>query len=182
MKKKNLMLACLISLVAVLLTVQIAFAHETVTVGNYEIEYGWINEPPIVGQRNAFVVNISDTTAPDAEIDVSNLMVMASYGGQSKTLELQPLGEDTPGQCIAPILPTVAGTYTLEIIGKIGDTDVNLSVEPEEVESADTLEFPSAAQEKQSNIPGFSDLLAIVGFIFGLGGLAFGFIAFRKTR
>lgn len=180
MKKKNLMLAGLISLVSLLLTVQIVLAHESVTAGNYEIEYGWINEPPIVGQRNAFVINIADTTAEGADIDVSNLTVKVSYGGQSKDLELQPLGEDTPGQFVAPILPTVAGVYTLELGGKIGDTDVSISVEPEEVESADALQFPSVGQEAQSAGLGMSNIFAIAGFVFGLGGLVLGFVAYRK--
>ena len=52
--------------------------------------------------------------------------------------------------------------------------------EPEEVESADRLQFPSIAQEKQRAGLGLSDWLAIAGFVFGLGGLVFGFMAFRK--
>ncbi|MEP7133683.1 MAG: hypothetical protein ABI904_02005 [Chloroflexota bacterium] len=181
MNQKKIMLASLLSLIAILFTVQIAFAHETVSAGNYEIEYGWINEPPIVGQRNAFVVNISDSTAPDAEIDVSNLMVMVSYGGQSKNLELQPLGEDTPGQFIAPILPTVAGIYTLELTGKLGDADVNISVQPEEVQGADTLEFPKTVAPKSSGF-GMTDWLSVIALVISLVGAGLGFAAFRKSR
>jgi hypothetical protein len=306
MKKKNLVFACAIGLIAVLFSVQIAFAHETVTVGDYDIEYGWVNEPVIVNQPNAVVINISehqamsgsvsfmnptdgaavqgaqtdvavmfdglDANAKDAgvhwhlymddkllsmipldqtkvtvtgltngshmlkaslsagnhseigdpamatinvsgasdtgtpavsdvmsmttsdssqmdmsttmaaDVDVSELVVEASYGGKTKQLTLQPLGEDTPGQFVAPLLPTVTGTYTIKLSGKIDGTDIQpIEVEPEEVQAADIVEFPAAAQNQQSGMK-ITDWLAIAGFIFGLGGLALGFMAFRKTR
>ena len=36
----------------------VARAHETITVGNFTVEYGWVNEPPVAGQPNAVVINI----------------------------------------------------------------------------------------------------------------------------
>ena len=182
MKKNNFMFAAMISLIALLFTVQTVLAHQTVTVGNYDIEYGWVNEPPIVGQRNAFVVNIADKTSPGADIDVSNLMVMVSYGGQERGLVLQPLGEDTPGQFIGPILPTIAGTYTLELMGKLGNTDVNLSVEPEEVQPAEKLEFPpKPSAEQQSAGLGLVGWLAIAGLAIGLISLVLSLVNMKKA-
>src|SRR5438270_10154735 len=96
----------------------VASAHQTVTDQGYDIEYGWVNEPVIINQPNAVVINITkhstttDTTTTPADVDVSGLVISASYGGQVKTLTLQPLGEDTPGQFVAPMMPTVAGKYT----------------------------------------------------------------------
>lgn len=184
MKKKNLMLAGLISLVAVLFTIQVAFAHESITVGNYEIEIGWVNEPPIVGQQNAIVVNVSDTSSGDAQPveDVSALTVTVSYGGQSKTLTLQPLGEDTPGQFVAPILPTVAGQYTVILGGKLGDTAVSADVTPEEVQSADTLQFPSVSAADQSASAGVTQWLIYLSLLIGLIGVGLGVAALRKSR
>jgi hypothetical protein len=122
---------------------------------------------------------MSDTTA---DVDVSGLVVEASYGGQTRQLTLQPLGEDTPGQFIAPILPTVVGAYTIKLSGKIDGTDIQpIEVEPEEVQGAELLAFPAVAQDQQEGMK-TSDLLAVAGFIFGLGGLVLGFMAFRKTR
>ena len=139
MNKKLLSIACLLAMMALALSVQTVFAHETVTVGDYAIEIGWVEEPPIVGQQNAIVVNVSDTSSGD-EVpveDISSLTVAVSYGGQNKTLTLQPLGEDTPGQFVAPILPAVAGEYTVTLGGKLGDTNVNnVQVKPEEVQAA----------------------------------------------
>src|SRR6266487_4223498 len=142
MKQKNLAVAGLICLIGLVLNFQLALAHESVTVGDYTIEIGWVNEPPIGGQQNAIVVNVSTTSDERPVEDVSSVTVTVSYGGQSKQLTLQPLGEDTPGQFVAPILPTVAGQYTISLGGKLADTDVKVDVEPEEVQTADTLQFP----------------------------------------
>ena len=59
MKKKILLNALLVALIALAISFQIVLAHETVTVGDYEIEIGWVSEPPIVGQQNAVVVNVA---------------------------------------------------------------------------------------------------------------------------
>src|SRR6266508_5996851 len=152
MNKKNLAVAGLVCLIALVLNFQLVLAHESVTVGDYTLAIGWMNEPPIVGQQNAIVVNVFNTSSGN-EVpveDVSGLTVNISYGGQSKTLTLQPLGEDTPGQFIAPILPTVPGQYTINLGGKLSDTDVKVDVQPEEVQPADTLQFPSVTSADQS--------------------------------
>lgn len=185
MNKKKLWTAGLISSFALVLNFQLALAHEHVTVGDYEIEYGWLNEPVIVGQMNAFVVNISDTSGGEAQPveDVSALTVTVSYGGQSKTLTLQPLGEDTPGQFVAPILPTIPGQYTLTFGGELGDASVNnVEVEPEEVETADVLLFPNVTSTEESANPGVTNWLIYLSLLIGLIGLGLGVMSLRKAR
>ncbi len=184
MNKKKLWTAGLISLIALTLNFQLALAHETVTVGDYEIEIGWVNEPPIVGQQNAIVVNVSNTSSGEAQPveDVSSLTVTVSYGGQNKTLTLQPLGEDTPGQFVAPILPSVAGQYTLTLGGKLGDTDVNAEVQPEEVGGADTLQFPNVTSSDESASSGAMDWLIYLSLLIGLVALGLGVMALRKIQ
>jgi hypothetical protein len=185
MNKKKLWAAGLISLIALILNFQLALAHESVTVGDYEIEYGWLDEPVIVGQQNAVVVNVANTSGGDAQPveDVSALTVTVSYGGQSKTLTLQPLGEDTPGQFVAPILPTVPGQYTLTFGGKLGDTDVNnVEVEPEEVETADALQFPSVTSSEQSANIGMMNWLIYLSLLIGLISLVLGVMPRRKRH
>jgi len=179
MKKKVLGFASVIAIVVLLFSFQIASAHTTIQVGKYNVEVGWVDEPPIVGQRNAIVVNVEDPASSDTVVDVSKLVVTVSYGGQTKQLTLQPLSEDTTNQYIAPILPTTPGTYTVLLTGKVGDADANASVEPEEVEAADTLTFPNVAAS-QSNGLGLSGWIAIAALIVGLAGLVLGFMAFQK--
>jgi hypothetical protein len=178
MHKMMLLSSAWLALIASTASFQPAFAHETVTVGDYEIEVGWVDEPAIVGQQNAIVVNVSTGAEPVEQ--VSDLVVNVSYGGETKTLTLQPLGEGTPGQFVAPVLPTRAGQYTVELRGKLGDTDVNVDVQPEEVEAADVLQFPKDSAATGSL--GLTGWLAVLGLLAGLGGLALGLAAIRKTR
>ena len=181
--RKSLFVACLVAGIAALLVFQTASAHTTIHIGEYDVEIGWVDEPSIVGQRNAIVVNVENTTAPDAEVDVSNLTVSVTYGGQTKALELEPLSEDTTNQYIAPILPTVAGQYTVQLRGQLDSTDISEDVQPEEVAASDELAFPSqTAPETQNSGLNWSQLLSIIGIISGLAGLVLGLLAFQKTR
>jgi hypothetical protein len=175
----------LLSLIALLTSYSIVFAHESITVGDYTLEIGWLSEPPIVGQQNAIVVNVSTTSDEQPVEDVSALTVKVSYGGQDKALTLQPLGEDTPGQFIAPILPTVPGQYTVKLGGKLGDTAVDTQVDPEEVQSADTLAFPSGASaesEQQGANLGTMNWLTYLSLLVGLIALVLGVMALRRPR
>jgi len=178
MNRKFFAPACLIAFIALLISYQTVFAHEVITVGDYTLEVGWLSEPPIVGQQNAIVVNVSTTSDEQPVEDASALTVTVSYGGQSKTLTLQPLGEDTPGQFVAPILPSVAGQYTVTLGGKLSDTDVDAEVEPEEVQAADTLQFPDV-ESVQTGVS--NDWLAWLGVFLGLVGIGLGMMALRKA-
>ena len=167
--------------------VQAVSAHTTVKVGKYQVEIGWVTEPPIVGQQNAIVVNASNGdsngTPPD-KIDVSGLKVDVAYGDETRTLTLQPLGEDTPGQYVAPILPTIPGKYTIRLSGNLGDSpNISGEVQPEEVESADVLQFPKVTNaQTQTNGLGLAGWLAVIGIVTGLAGLVVALVALRKTR
>lgn len=172
-------------LFALLLAPLTALAHETVTAGDYNIEFGWLNEPSVVGQPNAVVINIGQADEESfADVDVSGLKIEVVYGPESKTLDLQPLGEDTPGQFIAPLTPTRAGEYTVRLTGKIGDSDVNVEVKPEEVQTADVVQFPSVAVEspKLTNTFGLSGWLAVAGVILGLLGIGLGAAALQRKK
>ena len=182
MNKKLFFSAGLFAIVALLLNFQLAFAHESITVGDYTVEVGWLSEPPIVGQQNAIVVNVSTTSDEQPVEDVSSLTVTVSYGGQEKALTLQPLGEDTPGQFVAPILPSVPGQYTVKLGGALGDTTVDAEVEPEEVQPASTLQFPSTASEEQSANLGVLNWLIYISLLIGLIALVLGVMALRKSR
>ena len=179
MNKKTFLPASFFALLMLLLTFGIALAHTGVNAGNYELEVGWVDEPAVVGQRNAIVVNVSDTTAPDKEVDISKLLVTVSYGGQTKVLTLQPLGEDTKNQYVAPIIPALIGEYTVLLRGKLADTDVNADVVVEEVTSADALSFPSALAQAQPAAVHLGDWLGICALGVALAALV---LALRKTR
>ncbi len=191
MKRQVRLIVVLTVLLALLALPGVAWAHQNVTVGDFTVEYGWVNEPAVVGQPNAVVINITpkdfsggEGTQPP-EQDVSAFTVMAMFGGQSKMLELQPLGENTPGQFIAPITPMRPGVYTIHLGGKIGATDFNTDVTPEEVKTSDIVQFPvldtSAANQAGPALDVWG-VLSIVGVILGAAGTLMGLVLLtRKT-
>lgn len=183
MKKAIPWLAGIFLTLALTLNVQPALAHESITVGDYTLEVGWLSEPPVVGQHNAIVVHVSTTSDEQPVEDVSALTLTISYGGQEKTLALQPVDEHSPGQYMASILPTVAGEYSVIFGGMLGDTAVEAETHVEEVQSADTLAFPSVdTAEPRTTGFGATEWLAIAGFVSGLAGLSLSILNMRKSR
>jgi hypothetical protein len=185
LNKKLLITASLLAMITLLTSYQTVLAHEHITVGDYEIEIGWANEPPVAGQANGIAISVSDTSSAEAQPveDVSSLTVGVSYGGQSKTLTLEPLGKDTPGQFVAPILPTVPGQYTVILGGKLGETTfVDAQVEPEEVATADTIQFPALEASAQSAELGLMNWLIYVSLLVGLIALVLGVMGLRKPH
>jgi hypothetical protein len=170
MIKKYFVVAILGALLVSFFAYHPASAHTTVKAGNTDVEIGWSEEPPVVGQRNAIVVNIAG--GKDAP-DISGLKVTLTYGPDTQDLTLQPLGEDTPGQYIAPIIPTRAGQYTVTLSGTLGGVAVeNAQVQPEEVVTADTIQFPPQASGVRNGAGGFTPPAGTVTRTgFGAGGL-----------
>jgi hypothetical protein len=183
MNKKLYVPACLIAIFSLFLSHQTAYAHESIIVGDYEIEIGWLSEPPVAGQMNGFEISVSNTSSGTAEPveDISSLIITVSYGGQSKELTFEPVGETAPGQYEVAILPTVAGQYMLVFSGQLGDTLVEAHGEPEEVSPADSLQFPSVESANQSANVGATNWLIYLSLLIGLIALGLGVSALRKT-
>ena len=184
MKKNTLWLAGLCMFLAITLNIQSVLAHEGITVGDYEIVVGWAVEPPLAGQMNAIEIRVSDTSSGTEEPveDVSSLTLTISYGGQEKTLALEPVGEDSPGRFIAPILPTTAGEYEVIFGGMLGDTEVEAETHVQEVQPADTLSFPIVDSEQpQATGFGLTGWLAAAGLVTGLAALGLSIYNLRKV-
>jgi hypothetical protein len=181
MKKKILWSAGIFAVLALLLNVQFALAHESITVGDYTLVVGWLNEPPVVGQHNAIVVEVTTTSDEQPVEDVSSLTLKVSYGGQEKELMLEPLDEHSPGQYMAAILPTVPGEYSVIFGGTLGETAVDAETHVEEVQPADTLAFPSVASAENVGF-GLTEWLAIAGFLSGVAALILSLLNRRSRR
>lgn len=179
MPKKNIVLATLLASLTVLLTFSLAFAHGHIPVGKYEMVIGWASEPPIVGEPNAITIAVSDTTAKDKEVDASQMTATISYGGQTKTLTLGK-SRGTTNQYEAHIIPIVAGTYTVQVRGKLGgDTDINVDFEPEEVSPIESLAFPSTSAAQQPTSIRLVDWVGIGALVIALAALV---LSLRKSR
>jgi hypothetical protein len=187
--KKQTLLAGLFAFIALIINFQFVLAHESIAAGDYEIVYGWVSEPPVAGQPNGIEIHVTDNSSGEAQPveDVSSLIVTLSYGGQSKELAFEPLGEHNPGEFEAPVLPTIPGQYTLHFGGTLGDTDVDAEVEPEEVQPVETLQFPVEAnttteQAGQSNDLGMLNWLTYLSLLIALIALVLAVMALRRAR
>src|SRR5512139_2415181 len=119
--------------VIVLLTAGTALAHERVVSGDYALALGWLEEPPVVGLKNAAVIEV--TTVQDnqpVEGAEATLTAQIAYGGKTKDLVLRPL-EGRPGVYAGDFIPTRRGTYTLRVGGTIDGQPIEASADIEEV-------------------------------------------------
>jgi hypothetical protein len=173
---------------ASLFVVGTALAHERIVAGDYAFVLGWLEDPPVVGLKNAALVEV--TTAKDDQPVVGaegTLTAQIVYGGKSKELLLRPL-EGSPGTYVGDFIPTRRGTYTLKLGGTINGQAVDVSQEIEEVVTADSLTFPEPQVDLQKSIDGLQSelsttrLLAIVGAALGTIGLVLAGVAIGRSR
>lgn len=173
--------AALFAILVLFLHTRAALAHESITVGDYTLEVGWLNEPPVAGQHNAIVVHVAKAEGQPVE-DVSSLTITMSYGGQQKSLTLEPVDEHAPGQFMATIVPTIPGQYTVLLGGQLDETTfVDVQVEPEEVQPAETLQFPVSPAAGQNADLGALNWLIYLSLLIGLTALILGVMALRRA-
>ena len=140
----------------------IAYGHTVDTVGEYRIEIGWMNEPVVSGDTNGLELYVSPLVAcPDISIPLEcansqefqngieglrKLLKIQFVYDQTQTITL-PLVSDhnIPGKYYAFITPTVSGYFQANLIGKILETPVNLSMHPPPIAERSYIEFPESA-------------------------------------
>jgi len=181
---RSLFKVCLPLLVLVLALIfssaQRATAHGDTAIGEYELEYGWVSEPPIAGQPNAVAINLTHHgAAPETALDLSALQIAVAYGGQTKTLSLQPAHEDSTGEFIAPLIPMLPGVYTVQISGSFEGSPVEVEFEPEEVQPAAGIQFPLVTPTPQAASLNWMDY---AGLGLGLVGAVLGSLALVLQR
>ncbi len=186
---RALVLAVALVLVAVGVAAARPLAHERIVSGDYAFVLGWLDEPPIVGLKNAALLEL--TTAKDdqpVEGAEATLTAQIAVGGKTKDLILRPL-EERPGTYVGDFIPTRRGTYTLKIGGTLNGQPVDVSNEIEEVGSADSLTFPEAlGGEVQAAIDGLRDevsstrAFAVAGAALGTIGLVLAGVALGRGR
>ena len=130
------------------------FGHTEDSVGDYRLQIGWMNEPVVSGETNGIELFVSPL---EPGIEFEDQVFKDGISGLSKTLKMQliledqkitlPLKEDhnIPGKYYAFVNPTVAGFYQANILGKIGETTVSLSMHPPKVDERSYIEFPESS-------------------------------------
>jgi hypothetical protein len=171
------------------LTPRRALAHTRIEVGPYVLLLGWVEEPVIVGERNALVLGVTKADEPVLGLE-GTLELTVLYAGRTFIGNLTPTG--TAGIYEANIYPTVRGQYAVQLTGNIEDLAIDETIEPEEVLAANVLQFPeiqsdpTVLQERVSSLEGqlqTAYILAVVGVVLGLVGVLIGgFSLFRRSR
>ncbi|MGI0021102.1 MAG: hypothetical protein ACREAY_11590 [Nitrososphaera sp.] len=139
-------LALGLALLPLLFAVLPAYAHSEIEQGDVTIVAGWAVEPPLQGQANAIVLEVTQGGDP-ATNAFENAEVTIRKGGISKVLDIKP-GEEA-GAYSADIIPTQLGQYSIEIKGDVAGQDFDGVVEIEDVGDARSLNFPEAGDGGQ---------------------------------
>lgn len=123
MKQRFLFFAVVV--LALVLAVAPASAHEGREVGDYVIVFGWRLEPAYTGLLNGpeFTVEHHDTGEMVEGLEEA-LQLMVHFGDQSRLLTVYPVWGE-PGHYTADLLPTRPGDYSFHMFGAIGDTEVD---------------------------------------------------------
>ena len=140
----------------------IAYGHTVDAVGEYRVEIGWMNEPVVSGETNALELYVSPlTTCPEIPIPLEcansqefqngieglrKLLKIQFVYDKTQTITLPFVADhDIPGKYYAFITPTVSGYFQANLIGKILETPVNLSMHPPPIAERSYIEFPQSA-------------------------------------
>jgi hypothetical protein len=155
----SLAAAMLIAAASLIASAGTAAAHERRTVGPYELVVGWLNEPAYVGLVNSLDLRVTDTRVTPAK-PVEGLEKTLAVDLQTGGLAPQKLTVTarfgTPGAYNGYAMPTLTGTYTFHITGKIESLDIDQKFESGpgrfgEVEATSGLQYPN-------KVPGADEL------------------------
>jgi hypothetical protein len=133
-------------------SISYVYGHKAIKIGNYTIEAGWDEEPPLQNLLNQIVVYVFDENNDPVRNAMSDLSTSVNYGGVSKELNLIP-SEQEAGLYVADIIPSQLGTYILNLKGALG-TQQNISsdIQIEDVEDSNRITFPIVSGDSASNI------------------------------
>ncbi len=150
----------LVLLLVLIIPSSIAYGHTVDSVGNYRLEIGWMNEPVVSGETNGIELYVSPLKP---EVPLKDQKFENGINGLEKELKIQlvyenekiilPLSADhnVAGKYYAFVDPTKAGYYQANILGKIGETAVSLSMHPPKVDERSYIEFPLKITEERKN-------------------------------
>ena len=132
-----------------------AYAHTTVSVGQYDIEVGWGIEPPVVGFKNDIVFGISvpgevEGAKTGVQSAFQNLEATVKFGGLSKELDIN--ADTRAGHYHSPIIPTKTGSMTVNVAGEINGVPVDVDIPIEDVETTAVLDFPPRSSAGDGDI------------------------------
>ena len=149
MKNENMLIHSLVIIFFLLLfgffNTESIYAHNEIKVGNYTVEAGWEEEPPLVNILNNIVVYVFENESPLRNA-MKDLSVNINYGGISKELSFVP-SEESSGLYFADIIPSKLGSYSLTLKGNINTQNIDNDIPLEDIEDAKKITFPIIADD-----------------------------------
>lgn len=123
------------------------YAHVSETFGNFTVEVGWSDEPPLVGEINNAIIQVNKGTESNytpVRNALAGIYTLVKYGGVTKTLDFEP-SEQSAGLYEAKMIPTRLGSYSLVLNGTIQEQSiVNAEIPLDDVEGKQKLSFPDS--------------------------------------
>jgi hypothetical protein len=172
-----------------------AAAHERRTVGPYEFEVGWLNEPAFAGLMNGLDLSVTDTRSNRAVEGLEQTLTVDLQTGGLAPLPLTLTARfGTPGAYDSSFMPTAAGTYTFHIKGKVATLDIDEKFESgpgrfDDVESTTAIQYPTKVpvgddlgkrlSDLQSSIDQIR-LLSAAAVVIGIVALGMAFAMSRR--
>jgi hypothetical protein len=124
--RAKLAASAILTAAAIMLSPGIASAHAERTVGPFDLEIGFLDEPAYVGVPNAVFLDLSKGGQPVTDLGDA-LTVTVGFGDQtSDPFVFDPL--EVPGQYQAPFVPSQAGAYTFTLSGTLDGVKFDLSL------------------------------------------------------
>lgn len=186
--KIKLSVALILTLLTALVAASAASAHGKTTVGDYDLEIGFHNEPVIVGMPNSLDLFVTNSKTGEKVNNLQNtLNAEIIFGASKKALALEPQ-DGVDGAYTAYVIPTATGDYTWHITGKINDTpvDVSMTSSPDTFNSAEAASsylFPGPDPAAQAASAANTALLVGAGgLVVGLIALVIGLAALQAAR
>ena len=131
-----------------------ALAHNEMERGDIKIVGGWGIEPPLVGQLNSIVLEITRISDGSPVTNaVAQLETSVSKGGITKPLEFQP--QEEAGVYVAPIIPVQTGQYAVIINGNIAGQTFDGQIEIEDMDDTRRFNFPDTGNPTSGVSPEF---------------------------
>lgn len=142
--KIALLLATFLVLSMISLSFHPVLGHEVMVRGDIQIVGGWVNEPPLVGQFNGIVLEITRVSdGQPINNALAQLDVSVKKGAPTRSLDFQPTEE--PGVYTADILPTQTGQYAVVMRGTIAGQAIDGQIEIEDVGDIAVFAFPPSS-------------------------------------
>ena len=192
----NLMTATAVIAASLLIFSGHAYAHERRTVGPYQLVVGWLSEPAYLGELNSLDLRVTDTrnTQPITGLEKTVTADLAAGGLTPYTLTVSARF-GTAGAYNGWVMPTVPGTYTFHIKGKIDtlDFDEKFTSGPNtfgDIEDTAAVQYPAkvpvadSLSKKLDSIQSGIDqtrIIAILALVIGLAGIGAGVLFRRRT-